>query len=443
MLRKKLSPVVSIFLMILGVMIIGGLLLKLPFAVQDGEYLSWDNAFFISSSAVCVTGLSPVTDLSLVLSPFGKVVLALLIQIGGLGMVTIAIFALTLLGAKIGAWDRILVKEALNQNSNKGMVKLVLRIVMLTFIIELFGTILNMIALWGEFPFWKNLGLSAFHAISSFNNCGFDLFGSSSLMLFENNYLLQISTMILIVLGGLGFIVISDILENRRWSKLSIHSKIVLIMTTILIIVGMFGLKFSEGLLNENFSWLDALFQSITLRTAGFYTIKLSSLNLLTIFIMMGFMFIGASPSSTGGGIKTTTLFVMFKSVSSFSFGKTAKVFDRKIGSESKIKAFTITCISMAVIFLFAIILLAIEQNNPNFTVSIENILFEVISAFGTVGLSLGVTPYLSAISKILLCFLMMFGRLGALTIFSLWNKNWNNPNSENVGYLEEKMIIG
>ena len=443
MLRKKMSPVVSIFLMILGVMIIGGFLLKLPFAVQDGEYLSWDNAFFISSSAVCVTGLSPVADLSVVLAPFGKVVLAILIQAGGLGMVTIAIFALTLLGAKIGAWDRLLVKESLNQNSNKGMVKLVIRIVVITGVIELFGTVLNMIALWGEFPFWQNLGLSAFHAISSFNNCGFDLFGGTSLMLFENNYLLQISTMTLIVLGGLGFIVISDILENRRWSKFSIHTKIVLIMTLILIVVGTLSLKISEGFLNENFTWFDALFQSISLRTAGFYTVKFSSLNLLTIFIMMGFMFVGASPSSTGGGIKTTTLFVMCKSIYSFSVGKTTKVFDRKIGNDSKLKAFTITSLSMFIIFIFSILVFAFELGNAELVIDFQSVLFEVISAFGTVGLSLGLTPYLGVASKIALCFLMLFGRLGALTLFSLWNRNWNNPNSENVGYLEEKMIVG
>lgn len=443
MLKKKLSPVVSIFIMILAVIILGGLILKLPFAVNEGQYLSWDNAFFISSSAVCVTGLSPVVDLSLLLSPFGKVVLAILIQVGGLGMVTIAIFALVLIGAKIGAWDRLLIKESLNQNSNKGMVKLVIRILIITIVIELFGTILNMIALWGQYPFWENLGLSAFHSISSFNNCGFDLFGSSSLMMFRDNYLLQVSTMLLIVLGGLGFIVISDILENKRWSKLSIHSKIVLIMTAVLIVVGALSLKFSEGIFNESFSWFDALFQSITLRTAGFSTLSLGSVNLLSIFIMMIFMFVGASPSSTGGGIKTTTLFVMFKSVSSFSFGKTTKVFDRKIGNESKIKAFIITSISISVVFFFTILLIAFESGNESFIVSLENIMFEVISAFGTVGLSLGITPFLGVASKIALCFLMLFGRLGALTIFSLWNRNWNNPNSENVKYVEEKMIIG
>ena len=185
------------------------------------------------------------------------------------------------------------------------------------------------------------------------------------------------------------------------------------------------------------------LFQSISLRTAGFYTVKFSSLNLLTIFIMMGFMFVGASPSSTGGGIKTTTLFVMCKSIYSFSVGKTTKVFDRKIGNDSKLKAFTITSLSMFIIFIFATLVFAFELGNAEIVIDFQSVLFEVISAFGTVGLSLGLTPYLGVASKIALCFLMLFGRLGALTLFSLWNRNWNNPNSENVGYLEEKMIVG
>ena len=440
--KKTLSPMLKIVLCFIGVIIAGGLLLKLPICINKGQNLSWVDSFFTSCSAVCVTGLSPI-NAGLVLTKFGQCILALLIQIGGIGFVTFAVFVMIMLGAKIGINDRSLLKEALNQNSNQGLVKLVIKIIITTLIIEFAGSIINFIVFIQDMPFLDALHHSVFLSISAFCNAGFDVLGfGNSLENYSGNILLNINLIALIILGGLGFIVINDILKNKRWKKLSIHSKVVLIMTAILVIAGTLLIKLSQSLSDNNITWLQALFQSVTCRTAGFSTTQLTNLTSFTILIMIGLMFIGASPCSTGGGIKTTTLFVMFKSIQGFSVGKTSTAFNRKISNDTKIKAFTLTTIAVLSIFIFSAIIAFIEQFNPN-DVGFMAIVFETISAFGTTGLSLNLTPILLAPSKIILCFLMFLGRIGALTIFSMWNHKWNTPTSSYVDYVEEKFIIG
>lgn len=299
----------------LGIIIIGVFLFKLPISTQTGQALSWVDSIFLSTSAVCVTGLSTIPDLSSTLSVFGKVVLASLIQIGGIGIVTIAIYVLIVLGIKIGVTERYVIKEALNQHSLSGVVRLVKSIIITTLIIEFVGMIINFIVFIQDFSFWRALGISAFHSISSFNNAGFDILGSSSLQVYNSNLLLNFNTMILIVIGGIGFIVIRDILSKRKWSALSLYSKIVIKATLFLIVTGTLIIKLFEY---HNVSWLEALFQSITTRTAGFSTIDMNLFSFSTLTVIMIFMFIGASPNSTGGGIKTTTFYIMFRSIVSF-----------------------------------------------------------------------------------------------------------------------------
>lgn len=440
--KKTLSPMLKIVLCFIGVIIAGGLLLKLPICINKGQNLSWVDSFFTSCSAVCVTGLSPI-NAGLVLTKFGQCILALLIQIGGIGFVTFAVFVMIMLGAKIGINDRSLIKEALNQNTNQGLVKLVIKIIITTLIIELIGSIINFIVFIQDMPFLDALHHSVFLSISAFCNAGFDVLGfGNSLENYSGNILLNINLIALIILGGLGFIVINDILKNKRWKKLSIHSKVVLIMTAILVIAGTLLIKLSQSLSDNNITWLQALFQSVTCRTAGFSTTQLTNLTSFTILIMIGLMFIGASPCSTGGGIKTTTLFVMCKSIQGFSVGKTTTAFKRKISNETKIKAFTLTTIAVLLIFAFSALIAFIEQFNSH-DVSFVAIIFETISAFGTTGLSLNLTPILLAPSKIILCFLMFIGRVGALTIFSMWNQKKSSHTSSYVDYVEEKFIIG
>lgn len=438
--KRKISPAIIIASSFILVIIIGGILFSLPISSAYGESIEVIDAFFMSASAVCVTGLAPIENVGANLSVFGKVTLAILIQIGGLGFVTIATFVLTLLGVKIGINERFLLKEALNQNSASGLVKLIKRIVIITFSIEFIGFIINIIAFWKDYPFWEVIGISAFHAISAFNNAGFDILGyETNLMPYANDLLLNLNTSILIILGGIGFVVIHDVIKNRHWNKLTIHSRIVIKISLILIIFGTVLLKLTE---QNNITWLQAYFQSVTSRTAGFSTVDFTTFKDVSILLIIVLMFIGASPMSTGGGIKTTTFYTMVKSVFSFSQGKTTITYKRKISEDTKLKAFTLTVLAITAIIIVTFLLLVIEGNNANHPLNFTKALFEATSAFGTVGLSMGVTPYLMPASKFVLILMMYFGRLGPLTIFSLWNRNWNKPNNI-VEYIPEKIIIG
>ncbi len=438
--KRKITPLSVIVLSFLGIIIIGVFLFKLPISTQTDETLTWIDSIFLSTSAVCVTGLSTIPDLSITLSVFGKFVLALLIQIGGIGIVTIAIYILVVLGIKIGVTERYIIKEALNQHSLSGVVRLVRSIVITTLIIESIGMIINFTVFIQDFSFWKALGISAFHSISSFNNAGFDILGSSSLQAYSSNLLLNFNTMILIVIGGIGFIVIRDILNKRKWSALSLYSKIVLKTTLFLIVTGTVIIKLFEY---NTITWLEAIFQSITTRTAGFSTININMFSFSTLTIIMIFMFIGASPNSTGGGIKTTTFYIMFRSIISFLKGKPIIINKRRIGSESRTKAFTLAGLALTSIIIVFIILVRVEAKNPYSEMTFLKMLFETFSAFGTVGLSMGITPYLMPTSKILLSLLMFLGRLGPISIFGLMNKNWGVPQVSNIEYAREKIIIG
>jgi len=436
--KRKITPLAIIALSFLGIILVGVFLLKLPISTQTDKALSWVDSIFLSTSAVCVTGLSTISDISMTLSVFGKVVLALLIQIGGIGIVTIAIYVLVVLGIKIGVTERYIIKEALNQHSLSGVVRLVKSIIITTLIIEFVGMAINFIVFIQDFSFWKALGVSAFHSISSFNNAGFDILGSSSMQAYSGNILLNINTMLMIIVGGIGFIVIRDILAKKKWATLSLYSKIVLKTTLFLIVTGSLIIKFFEY---SNVTWLQAIFQSITTRTAGFSTVDMNMFSYSTLIVIMIFMFIGASPNSTGGGIKTTTFYIMFRSIISFLKGKPIIINNRRIGSESRTKAFTLAGLAFSSIVVVFIVLTLIEANNPD--MSFLKMLFETFSAFGTVGLSMGITPSLLPASKVLLSFLMFLGRLGPITIFGLMNKNWGVPQVSNIEYATEKIIIG
>lgn len=438
--KRKKTPYLYISLSFIGVILIGTLLFWLPWSTVEGaENMSLIDAYFMSSSAVCVTGLTVIPNVGLTLSIYGKVVLALLIEVGGISILTIGVFLLILIGKKVGMSSRFLMKEALNQNSVRGIVKFVKKIVIMSFSFQIIGLIVNMFVFLPEYHnFWEALGISAFHSLSSFNNAGFDIFGGTNSMVpYASNILLNINTMFLIVIGGLGFIVIFDIFKKNNRKKLSLHSKIVLLMTVILIVVGSLGIKLSMG---NSITWLQAIFTSVTTRTAGFNTFDMSNLSTPAYMQVLILMFIGASPCSTGGGIKTTTMFLVIITIISITRGKQINVFKRRIAAESAYRAFSLIIISLVWICFACLV---VSWVDPEFT--FQQTLFETVSAFGTVGLSQGVASSgtLSIASKIILALTMLFGRLGPLTVLSMWNKNWLKNSNENIRYLEEKLIIG
>lgn len=434
--KLKVHPYVFIILTFLSVILLGTLCFMLPWAVQEGPRLNFVDALFMSTSSVCVTGLSvivPATKLSI----FGKIVMGLLMEVGGLSFLTIAVCFFAILGGKIGIGNRYLLREALNQNSLAGIVQLVKRIILISLIIQFIGVIFNYLALMSyyDYNFGQTLGVSIFHSVAAFNNAGFDIFGNQSMIPFKDNILLNISTMFLIVCGGLGFIVINEIVSKHSLKKLSMHSKIVLIMTFLLIVVGMLVIKLS--MYNE-ISWLQALFASVTCRTAGFTTIPLEQVPPSTYVMFLILMFIGASSCSTGGGVKTTTIFVIFLTLFYYARGKKPRIFHRRISDGSIFKAF--------VLFGFAVMIIMVGTLLIGFSqpgLGLEKILFEVVSGFTTTGLTMGITTSLNAFSRLVICFMMFIGRLGPLTIIGVVNHNWMTESKEKIQYVEERVIIG
>lgn len=431
------------------VILFGGLILNLPIAAKSGKSVGLLNALFTSTSAVCVTGLI-VVDTSTYWNEFGQLVIISLIQIGGLGFMTMATMFSLLTGKKINLRERLLIQESLNQRDLSGLVKLTRYIIMMTFAIEGIGALLLSMVFIPKLGLIKGIWYSVFHSISAFCNAGFDLMSPisgeySSLTYFVNNSLINLVICGLIILGGIGFPVILDVINNKKYSKLNVHSKIVINTSAILIAIGFlfiliveFNNKESLGGLNMKEKLLSSLFQSVTLRTAGYTTIDLTVLKESTLFLMIILMLIGASPASTGGGLKTTTVATLFLTVKSFILGKEdIEVYQRRISSTTVRKSLGIFFIGVFVA-LFGTLMLTIVS--PGF--SLLESAFEVVSAFATVGLSLGGSPTLTAFGKIIIMILMFSGRVGSLTIFIALLSRSKKIKSK-VRYAEGKIIVG
>lgn len=411
------------------VILFGTGLLLLPVSVKDGARVSFIDALFTSTSAVCVTGLIAI-DVADHFTTFGQTVVAALIQIGGLGVTSIGAGLIIAARKKIGIKGRVLVKEAFNVDGFKGMVRLVKAVLLMTLCFELVGIGLSFIVFVQDYPPLKALGISAFHSIAAFNNSGFDILGGlRNLIPYQSNVLLNLTTCGLIIFGGLGFLVILDILKKRSFRKLSLHSKVVITTTVALLVIGTLLLKATE-----NISWLGAFFQSVSARTAGFSTYAIGEFSNAGLFTLIILMFIGASPGSTGGGIKTSTFFVLMQQVRSLFTKKHIGAFRRSIPSEALLKACTISLLSVLLVCAGTFLLCIIEPE-----CSFVQLLFEEVSAFGTVGLSTGITPDLCEGSKLILIFTMFAGRVGTFTLLSIWI---DRP-APSVHYTEESITIG
>ena len=431
-LLKKQSPVRLIAGGFFLVILLGSLLLMLPISLNEGVRLSYIDSLYTSVSAVCVTGLSTV-DAGTTFSLFGRIVLILLIQVGGLGVATVGAGFIMLMGKKMDLKSRNLVHEAMNLDSGKGVLRFLKEVFFTTLIIEAVGAILSFIVFVQEFNWYEALGYSAFHAISAFNNAGFDVFGKgSSLIPYQDNLLLNLVTSALIILGGIGFLVIKEMrTRGFRLRKYSMHAKVVLLMTLILLVGGTVIIKLTEG---AGISWLGAFFASVTARTAGFATFSFGEFTKAGLLVMMALMFVGASSGSTGGGIKTTTVFVIIKSIVASVKKGDITVFKYSISKEIYKKATVIAFIGISVIATSTFFFCLFEPN-----IDFIDLLFESVSAFATVGVSTGITPSLSVGSKIVSMLVMYIGRLGPLTVVSLWS--FARPSS--VRYPDGNLAIG
>jgi len=398
--------------------IIGSLILLIPQMTQSGK-ISYIDAVFTSTSAICVTGLI-VQDTPTYFTDLGKIIILIMIQIGGLGIMTIgSIFGL-ILGRKIHIRDKFYINTSFGAKQPFSASKFFMVIAGTTFTIEFIGFVI-MAAIFHFkhlYPLKTSMTFSLFHTVSAFNNAGFSLF-SNSLEGFNSDILLNFVFMILIILGGIGFPVISEIITFRRIKHFSLHAKIVLIVTASLILVGaitFFLLEFNNpgSMANKPLSAkiLTSFFQSITARTAGFNTTTISKLNPATLFFLTILMFIGASPGGTGGGIKTTTFAaVTAAGLSSIRGRKEVTILKRRLPSSLIYRALTLTIAAIALIIISTIGILVFEKY------TLKEVFFEVISAFGTVGLTTGITPLLSTPSKIILILTMFIGRIGISTL--------------------------
>ena len=429
---KNQTPVRLIAGGFLLVILLGSGLLMLPISLNDGVKLSYIDSLYTAVSAVCVTGLSTV-EVGATFSVFGRIVLGALIQIGGLGVATVGAGFIMLMGKKMDLKSRNLVYEAMNLDSGKGVIRFLKEVFFTTLIIEAVGAILSFIVFVQEFEWYKALGYSVFHAVSAFNNAGFDIFGrGDSLIPYQSSLMLNIVTCALIILGGIGFLVIREMrTKGFKLRKYSMHAKVVLLMTLILLVAGTLLIKLTEG---NDISWLGAFFASVTARTAGFSTFAFGNFTKAGLMVMMSLMFIGASSGSTGGGIKTTTFFVIIKSIIAAVKKGDVRIFKYSIPKETYKKATVIAFIGVFVVALSTFFMTLFEPN-----IAFLDLLFEMVSAFATVGLSTGITPELSAGAKIVSMAVMYIGRIGPLTVVSLWS--FGRPSS--VRYPDGNLAIG
>ena len=426
---KKQPPGRLIALGFAAVILIGSALLMLPISIRPGVEVAYIDALFTSTSAVCVTGLIAV-DAYDNFTVFGQAVLAGLIQIGGLGVTSVGVGLILAAGRRVSIKGRSLVKEALNVDSFQGMVRLIQWVLKVTLCFEGAGAVLSFLTFSQDYPLPRALWTSVFHSVAAFNNSGFDILGGmQNLIPYQSDVLLNLVTCALIIFGGLGFLVMLDIRRAGSFRKLTFHSKVVITTTAALLIAGTMLLKATEDM-----TWLGAFFHSVSARTAGFSTYSMGELTNAGLFTLILLMFIGASPGSTGGGIKTTTFFALMQQVRAVFTKKKPGGFHRTLPGEAIDKAGVIALLSVVVVCVGTFLLCVLEPE-----LDFVRLLFEEVSAFGTVGLSTGITPDLSVASKLVLIFTMYIGRLGAFTLFSLWI---DRPDPS-IRYTEEMITIG
>jgi trk system potassium uptake protein len=446
--RRLFSPPRVLALSIVALILGGGLLLALPISAAAGRSTSFLDALFTATSAVCVTGLI-VHDTPNHFSPFGQVVIMLLIQFGGLGYMTISTVLAAALGRSVSLQERLTLQEGLNVQGLDGLLRFALTVLKLTLFFELGGALILAVRWAGEMGVAKAAWFGLFHSVSAFNNAGFALW-SDNLTRWRGDVTVNLVITLLIIAGGLGFFVMAEIFQRNRKARLSVHTRLVLVATAVLLLVGTIGIYALEvgnprtlAGLGWQEQWLAAWFQSVTPRTAGFNTIDYGQMTPPALFLTMALMFIGASPGSTGGGVKTTTFSITVAALWATVRGDSEPhIFGRRLTAELVSRAFFVSLIAFLALNAVAGIVLLTEQRD------LMRTLFETTSAFGTVGLSMGengapvaLSAFFSPIGKIMMMAMMYVGRLGPLTLaFALARRASIQPK---LRYPEGKVLIG
>ena len=437
----NLSPYRKLIFGFLVAIFIGVILLKMPFSLRENQNITVLDSLFTIVSAICVTGLS-VVDISQVFTSTGQLIILFFIQLGGLGVMTVSIIVFLLVGKKMSFETRELLKEERNSNSNGGITNFIKNLLLTVSLIEILGASILAYGFSKYYPLKKSIFYGLFHSVSAFCNAGFSLF-TNNLEDFRYDKLISLTVSFLIILGGIGFVTVNSlfIIKKKKLKNLSLTSKFALLITFFLLTFGtmlflVFEYNNSSTLKGMNFvdKIINSFFQSVTLRTAGFNTVPLENIKPATVFISYIFMFIGASPGSTGGGIKTTTFGILIF----YAFGvlkrkEYVEVFKRRIDWELINKALAIVIISLFYIIVVITILLSIES------FSADKVIYEVISAFSTTGLSMGITASLGIISKFLIIITMFIGRLGPMTVALAFTNNKKSL----VKYPKEDILIG
>lgn len=440
----KLSPAQMIALGFAGIILAGALLLMLPISNRNGQSIPFINALFTAVSSTCVTGLA-VYDTWTQFSGFGHVVLLVLIQVGGLGFMSIAVLFSLATGKRISLRQRTYLSEAVSSEQLGGIVRLVKRVLMGTLVFELSGALLLALRLCPRLGFWRGMWYGLFHSVTAFCNAGFDIMGylepGSSLSLFVDDWMFNIVIMLLILIGGIGFAVWSDLYDNRfHWRKYTLHTKLVLTVTAILFVIpsvvfffteknaAMAGMSVSERI-------LASMFQSVTTRTAGFFSVDNGTLSPAGRLLTIALMFIGGAPGSTAGGIKITTLAVAVLAISCYTQGRAdVNVFDRRLDSSLTRRAFCTIIFNLSLAVCGAFIISAVQP------LPLDDILFETFSAIGTTGLTTGITSQLEVVPKLVISCLMYAGRVGSITVLITAAE----PRSvDKLRYPEGKVIVG
>lgn len=440
----KKNPYMVFVISFAIIIFFGAILLDLPISSQNGRSIGFIDALFTSTSAMCVTGLT-VVNTAEYWTIFGKIVILVLIQMGGLGVMTMSAMISFFFGKRISLKTRVFIMEERNVNELQGVVRLTKSILVYTFLIEFIGAILFSFVFVKDYGFSKGIAFSIFHSVSAFCNAGFDITGNSMLS-YVDNPIITFAIAFLVIIGGIGYFVFWDLHDSKGFSRLCLHSKLVIIITGILLVLGfvfIFVLEYNNASTLGNLSLSGkiqaSIFQSIVPRTAGFNSIEIGNLRTSTVALMLIFMFIGGSSGSTAGGVKITTIGVIFIAIYNFVRGKRdVEVFMKRIEYTTIIKAVSIVGISVLLINIVTFILTITEADSG---FEFLDILFETVSSFGTVGLSRGLTPSLSDTGKVILSLLMFVGRLGPLTVALAFMRQ--HKNIGNYTYPEGKIIIG